>query len=127
MKYLTIICTLGFGSAAAAQSVDCNNQVTQLDMNECAAQAFDAADAELNRVYGIAVDFARQLDAETKGGIEEQLRTAQRAWITYRDAACASEASQFEGGSIMPLVFSGCLERVTLARTDDLYAFTANY
>jgi uncharacterized protein YecT (DUF1311 family) len=127
MKTLVIVFALGGAFEATAQEVDCNNQVTQMDMNDCAAQAFEAADAELNRAYGVAVDYARQLDAETKGGIEEQLRVAQRAWITYRDAACASEASQFEGGSIMPLIYSGCLERVTLARTNDLYAFTANY
>lgn len=127
MKTLTILMTLGLASGAAAQSADCANQVTQLDMNQCAARAFDLADAELNRVYGIAVDYARQIDANTKGDIEEKLRIAQRAWITYRDAACESEASQFSGGSIKPMIYSGCLERVTLARTNDLYSFTANY
>ena len=127
MKILAIVMALGLAAGAAAQNADCSDQVTQLDMNECAAQAVDLADAELNRVYGIAVDNARLIDAETKDGVEEKLRVAQRAWITYRDAACDAEASQFTGGSIQPLVYSGCLERITLARTNDLYAFTNNY
>lgn len=127
MRVLSIAFAFCLASGAAAQTADCSNQDTQLDMNECAAQAFDAADAELNRVYGVAVGFARQIDAESKGPAEEKLRVAQRAWVTYRDAACASESSLYEGGSIQPLIYSGCLERLTLARTNDLYVFTSNY
>lgn len=112
---------------AVAQTVDCNNQITQMDMNICADIAYDEADAELNRAYGLAVDHARQIDAQSKIGVEERLRVAQRAWISYRNAACDAEASMFEGGSIQPLVYSGCLERLTLTRNADLYIFTSNY
>ncbi|MFM5077672.1 lysozyme inhibitor LprI family protein, partial [Aeromonas caviae] len=50
----------------------------------------------------------------------ERLRTAQRAWITFRDAQCRYEAGVYEGGSMAPMVHSSCLTQLTEARTKDL-------
>ncbi|MFM4877940.1 lysozyme inhibitor LprI family protein [Aeromonas caviae] len=50
----------------------------------------------------------------------ERLRTAQRAWIAFRDAQCRYEAGVYEGGSMAPMVHSSCLTQLTEARTKDL-------
>ena len=34
-----------------AQTLDCDNAMTQMEINQCAAQALEQADQELNRVY----------------------------------------------------------------------------
>ncbi len=59
----------------------CPNAQSQLEMNQCAGNAYKAADGELNQVYRKLV---AMLDAEDK----VQLKVAQTAWLKYRDANC---------------------------------------
>ncbi|MNJ69263.1 hypothetical protein D3C77_655930 [compost metagenome] len=82
-------------------------------MNICAFQDYQRADARLNAAYKkrVATLDKAQLD---------RLRTAQRAWITFRDAQCRYEAGVYEGGSMAPLVHSSCLTKLTEQRTKDL-------
>lgn len=107
----------------SADDVDCNNAISQKDMNFCARQAYEAADGDLNADYQMAIDYFRNLDEELtedlKGG-EEALRKAQRAWIKYRDLTCEQERYQVRGGTMEPLIFLMCLERLTRARSEDL-------
>ena len=86
-----------------------------MDMNACADQDFQAADALLNKVYK---DASKDLDAHAL----DLLRKAQRAWITFRDAECTYETVGDEGGSIQPMDYSLCLTRLTKFRTKELSA-----
>lgn len=105
---------------AAAQATDCSAAPTQLAANQCAAAGAAAADAELNRVWVKAYGAAKGRP------FAPTLRDAQRAWIAYRDLACAAESGQYAGGSIVPLIQAQCLERLTRARADDLKLFLEN-
>lgn len=104
--------------ATPAWALDCKTATTQTDMNACAGMGFEAADAELNRIYG-------QLVART--GKDSQARTlltkAQRDWLAFRDAECAFQASGVEGGSAQPMVVLGCREGLTRKRTADLKGY----
>jgi uncharacterized protein YecT (DUF1311 family) len=91
----------------------CPEAHTQLDMNQCADAQYRKADAELNRVY-------QQLVRAPAGGSDAKLKAAQLAWLKFRDSECDYEASQYEGGSMMPMVYSFCLRDVTSARTRQL-------
>lgn len=125
MKRAAILALLLGPAAAQAQEVNCAAPVTQLDMNLCADRAWKLADEDLNLAYGMARSLMRQTDAalpEGDRGAEMALRDAQRAWITFRDAACKAEGYVWFGGSIRPLVVSQCLERMTRARTEELRA-----
>ena len=86
---------------------------TQMELNMAADQAFKKADAALNIVYK---QLLNQLDAEGK----TKLQAAQRLWLKYRDAECESESDDYRGGSILPMIYSECAERVTKARTAEL-------
>ncbi len=109
---------------AQAQKLDCTSPQTQSAMNQCAGLAFQDADIALNDAYGDAVAVAS--DGGDDGGSEERLRAAQRAWIEYRDLACEAEApSSPMAGSMQPMLYSYCLERLTNARTEDLRSFIA--
>ena len=60
----------------------CNEKAkTQIDMNACAGQEADRADAKLNTAY-------RQLlsKAASEQNAVPKIKTAERAWISYRDA-----------------------------------------
>ena len=104
----------------AAQEHPCDGAETQIDLNECSFVAWEQADAELNDAYAAAMRVA-----EGYGGtVADDLRAAQRAWIAFRDADCAAEAAFWEGGSAQPMILYGCLEMITLQRTDDLWAIS---
>jgi uncharacterized protein YecT (DUF1311 family) len=100
-------------SQVAAAPTDCANAQTQAEINQCAQVSYQAADAELNRVY-------QNLKASLSSQEQEELIDAELAWIDYRDETCDAESSQYEGGSIQPTVYYGCLERVTAERTAEL-------
>ncbi len=101
---------LGLSLFASAALADCPG-VSQLEMNECAAADHDKADAELTALY-----------ARFKP-IPTELRTAERAWIAYRDAECAYESHESIGGSIHAMEVSMCetamtRERITVLKSD---------
>ena len=62
-------------------------------------------DTRLNAAYARRLAAARKQDAEmasiraTVAAVEPTLRTMQRTWIAYRDAACRHEQAQWMGGT----------------------------
>lgn len=108
---------------ALAQTTDCANAITQQDMNICAEEDWQEADAALNDTYGEVMAAMKAMDADLPPALhggEDALRTAQRAWITYRDANCTAAGFLMRGGSAEPLLVYGCLRQMTLDRTAEL-------
>ncbi|WFU00794.1 lysozyme inhibitor LprI family protein [Rhizobium sp. CB3171] len=105
--------------------VDCNNAETQMDMNICSQRDYDRADKALNEQYKktraamVATD--ADLDADQKGA-EKALVKAQRAWVDYRDGQCEAEGFEARGGSMEPMLVSGCKATLTKQRTKELKA-----
>ncbi|MDL2405345.1 lysozyme inhibitor LprI family protein [Rhizobium calliandrae] len=103
--------------------VDCNNAQTQMDMNICAQRDYDEADKALNEQYKrtraamVATD--ADLDVDQKGA-EEALIKAERAWVDYRDGQCEAEGFEARGGSMEPMLVSGCKATLTKQRTEEL-------
>ncbi|MGC1217030.1 MAG: lysozyme inhibitor LprI family protein [Phormidesmis sp.] len=92
---------------------DCQAATTQVDLNQCAQQEYDIADAQLNRAY-------RSLKIGLSDSAAQALTTAELAWIAFRDLDCTFVSDQYEGGSIAPLIHSNCLSERTLTRTDEI-------
>ena len=106
MKFLLLASFVLFGSCAFSQ--------TQVELNESAHKEYLKKDAELNKVY-------KKLVAKLGASKDKDLLVkAQRAWIAYRDAHCAYTESSYEGGSMQPLVYSGCMRQVTEERIKQL-------
>lgn len=103
---------LVFAPAAlrAQDEVSCDEARTQLDMNTCAAREFARADSILNAVW-------QQVIGEVDPELAPLLRQAQREWIQLRDAECAFERAEFDGGSMAPMVHSFCMAMQTRERT----------
>ncbi|GAB3549952.1 hypothetical protein GCM10027343_32400 [Noviherbaspirillum agri] len=86
----------------------------QLYMTICALYHYYEKDVELNTTYQTLVSKLKHKS------IREDLRTAQRAWVTYRDAECKFNTALWEGGSIRPMENAFCLMRITEERTRQL-------
>lgn len=108
--------------------VDCENAQTQMEMNVCSSHDYEKADVELNAVYKQAMAAAREMDEEAKSmgehyvGAVDALKRAQRAWIGYRDGQCELEGFEARGGSMEPMLVSGCQAELTRKRTAELKA-----
>jgi uncharacterized protein YecT (DUF1311 family) len=48
------------------------------------------------------------------------------AWLSYREATCSAEASQFQGGSIRPAIYGACVADANRAHLESLAAIVAN-
>ncbi|PDT84617.1 lysozyme inhibitor LprI family protein [Sinorhizobium sp. BJ1] len=121
---LLIVATSAF--AQEQPEVDCQKAVTQMDLNICAGQEYGAADAELNKTYREAIAVMQETDRELGDidaayvGAVEALKEAQRAWIGYRDGQCELAGFEARGGSMEPMLVSGCLAELTRKRTAEL-------
>ncbi|MCI5076311.1 lysozyme inhibitor LprI family protein [Oricola sp.] len=115
---------------AVAQEWDCSkpDMLPQQGMNWCAAMDYKRADEALNALWPQVRKAMKEQDAELKAmspdlaGADAALMKAQRAWIDYRDGQCESVGFQARGGSLEPLLVSGCKARMTQARVAELRA-----
>ncbi|MFC5586597.1 lysozyme inhibitor LprI family protein [Nitratireductor kimnyeongensis] len=106
-----------FDFAAQAEELNCDDAQTQIDMTQCAARDYEAADTALNAQYdAVRTRYSGNEDARTL------LRDAQRAWIGFRDAHCDLETLAVRGGSIEPMMRAQCLQKLTEKRTEELAA-----
>ncbi len=93
----------------------CANAQTTVEMRDCAGREYKDADDELNRVY-------RQLMAKfgNDEGHQTALKTAQQAWIKYRDTNCDFACYLNRGGTIEPVVRHNCMSSMTVSRMKEL-------
>ena len=90
------------------------NAQNQQEMNQQAAQDFDAADSSLNKVY-------KQLTSKLDKESQTKLKMAQRAWVQFRDSEAQFDADlEARGGSMAPLIYDGTRARLTKIRITEL-------
>ena len=114
----------------ASQDVDCATAMAQVDLNTCAYQDWERADADLNAAYKRALALLEEWDANlpaAERGGAKALKEAQRAWIIFRDKYCEAEGYAFKGGSAEPLLVYGCMRLVTEERTAHLAGMVEAY
>ncbi|MEG4679493.1 lysozyme inhibitor LprI family protein [Enterobacter cloacae] len=95
--------------SASALADECDKATTQLELNTCSAQQYQAADKKLNQTYQAAIKRAAAPQRDL-------LKKAQQAWIALRDADCNFVGSGTEGGSVQPMIISQCLTEKTVER-----------
>lgn len=89
--------------------------MTTYGMVGCTARELALWDARLNERYGAFMEwYAGDEDYNVRQ--RDRMRTAQRIWITQRDADCEVEAGRYDGGSLARVVRIGCLNDLTALR-----------
>jgi len=76
------------------------------------------ADAALNQTY-------KKLMASLSPASAGRLKSAQRAWISFRNAECSFQSNGKDGGSIAPMVSANCATNLTKLRIAQLAAAAA--
>ena len=96
---------------------------------DCAAKAYQQADAQLNEVWKKALaaidagnpDAPSDLTAAQIAEWKNELTAAQKAWVTFKDMDCNGARSfEYWGGSARSLAVLSCQYEYTVARTKDL-------
>ena len=102
-----------------AETLRCNGDGNQLELNLCAAADAEAADKELNAAYRSVI---QSLQGERLA--IQRLREAQRLWVKLRDADIEArypvpdgEDYRMHHGSIYPLLVHSAKAEITRART----------
>lgn len=91
-------------------------------MTACLGQELAYFDGLLNIEYGQVRGLARDADKLDSGtsyddtSMLDRLIQMQRAWIIYRDATCAYERRQYDGGTIGDLIYVDCQTQLTAAQ-----------
>lgn len=91
-------------------------------MGGCLSAEADYWDAQLNAAYAEVMAAAQNADAEMAEigasaiSQADTLRAMQQAWITFRDATCDYEYSQWGGGTGGGPAIAGCIMRMTGAQ-----------
>lgn len=95
----------------------CDGSTTH-EVERCLAADLDRADGELNRYYAAAT---KRLTAQQDTAALAKLRTAERAWIAYRDAECDAVYESWGQGTIRGAMYLGCRITLTEARTATIW------
>lgn len=112
-KAIIVSLLLVLGGAIVVQT-QAGRRQSQAEMNMEASRNFQKADKALNAAY------AKLQKGLTDAKMQAKLKVAQRAWIKFRDAESAFWASQMEGGSAYPMLYSGQQAHLTKKRTQEL-------
>jgi len=100
---------------------ECGAKSSQVELNACVAAELAKANIALNDTYQLVV--SRMADDPV---FLEKLRSAQRAWIAFRDAelearfACSEEDIRQCWGSMYPMLWSARKAELTKERTRQL-------
>ncbi len=91
---------------------------TTREVEQCLADGYARADAELNRYYAAAVV---RLTRERKPTTLTKLRASERTWIAYRDAECDAVFDSWNAGTVRGAMSLECKTRITEARTLEVW------
>ncbi|NEO87548.1 MAG: DUF1311 domain-containing protein [Spirulina sp. SIO3F2] len=87
-------------------------------INICEHERWAVSDRALNETYqALYPNLAKPQQA--------QIIRAQQAWVRFRDAECELYSSYAEGGSMQPMLRSGCMANLTDDRTAELARYQA--
>jgi uncharacterized protein YecT (DUF1311 family) len=118
MKMMTFLTLAGLLFVPASvltqtQRDPCKGETT-FEMKQCSAKKYKQADDELNKTYQ---QLMSKLDDD---GHRTSLKTAQQAWLKYRDSNCDFESYLNRGGSIYSVIVTECMSAMTTSRTKEL-------
>ena len=109
--------------ANAQHANECGNAATTIEVGECLRDQFSEADSQLNEAYKEALRVTGSMESfgnREKNSLVGSLRSAQRAWVVFRDRECEFHYDLAYPGTAAALDSVICKVRVTRARTAEL-------
>ena len=101
--------------AEEIRKIELDTAMTQTEMNIVAAQAYEQVERKLDATIAELKIFLPPQEIS-------KLDETNTAWRNYREKHADFLSSQYEGGSIQPLIYASTLASVTIARIVELEA-----
>ena len=95
------------------EALPCSSETTTAGMRNCENNRYQNAQRTLDAVYA---EVMKRIDS----GGKAKLRTAQSAWLQFRQAEADFEAQVAEGGTLAPLIRITVMADMTEARAVEL-------
>jgi uncharacterized protein YecT (DUF1311 family) len=112
---LSVVALVVASFNAFSQAVDCDG--SHIAAMACQSKRLKDLDAELNRVYQLALAAMPEKDDQDIRRSREQLRKSQRAWLAFLHENCALEGGLQGGTNSWVSTFAGdCAEKELTAR-----------
>lgn len=112
---LAVVVLVAASFNASSQDVGCNE--SHITAAACQDKRLKALDAELNRVYMLALAAMPEKDDQDDRKGREQLRKSERAWLTFLHENCALEGGLQGGSNSWVSTFAGdCEEKELVSR-----------
>jgi uncharacterized protein YecT (DUF1311 family) len=106
---------------AFAQEVTCKEDGSHIQEDACLGERLKTLDAELNRVYKLALASMPEQDPQDSRRDQEQLRKSERAWLAYMHEDCALQGGMEGGSNAWVSTFAGlCEEKALKSRIEFL-------
>jgi uncharacterized protein YecT (DUF1311 family) len=122
MKFFVSLFVFGLAGTANADT-ECA-LISNASIESCVAENFKQADRELNVVYRQTIDqvvSSYKAEPELRTELLSKLKSAQTAWIKFRDANCAVFAFEIEESKpAYTMALNQCKTRMTKDRTGQL-------
>lgn len=111
------------GTAATMCMADEPGGDTMMGMTSCLMAEHEVWDKLMNKEYALVLDYAAEMDVSAQFEAPEyavradQVRTAQRAWVAFRDANCKMQYGLWGAGSMRHIAEAECLLTMTATQT----------
>jgi uncharacterized protein YecT (DUF1311 family) len=124
----TLIALLLASVTATVAALDCDKAISTPEINACASQEQEKAEARLNKVYRRVL---KNLDHRDDGldnysEMKKTLVEAQRAWVKFREADCNAVYTRHASGTIRGVMFIGCMQAHAEQRIKELEQYDAD-
>ena len=118
MKKYVIVALASLSSMAFAQeeAIDCNNAVSTLEINQCAAIELEAAQKQLNKYLETSLEH-NSYDPE----LIKAIQVAQKDWQAYMMSHCDSVYTKWREGTIRGVMAISCKTQLTQQRTHEIW------
>ena len=103
-------------TAHSEDSLNCDNPMTTLEINMCASQELEEAQAKMGAYLEACLTHNAE-DPELVAAIQ----LAQKAWKSYADSHCGSVYTKWRDGTIRGVMAISCQTALTEQRTLELW------
>lgn len=114
--YLALFTALSLSVAASEPTLDCENAITTLDINQCAAQDLQTANTVMHTYLKTSYQHNKH-DPE----LIEAIKLAQKDWQNYMASHCDSVYTQWRDGTIRGVMAISCKTKLTKQRTHEIW------
>ncbi|MDX3774994.1 DUF1311 domain-containing protein [Chromatiaceae bacterium AAb-1] len=122
-KYIAVmLAILSFSALASEESIDCENAMSTLEINQCALMELNTAKTELTRY--LDAGYQRYSDDPE---LIDAIKTAQENWQTYAASHCQSVYTQWREGTIRGVMALSCQIKLTKQRTYEVWESFLTY